>query len=554
MGRALGAGALPSAIPALAIALAGALVAAAQVEAHADSLVEAGRRICEEGLLPSGESLKGVRPGGFEALGREVACVLCHQRSGLGLTEGAVPVPPVSAPVLFRNERPLALGRTPRVAPGMQLQDYHFRTRPPYDDDTLARAIRDGLSPTGHVFNYLMPRYPLSADAMAALLAYLRQLSDRSSPGVTDRLAHIATVVAPGMDPARRASYLGVLQACVAERHPELKGKAPPGYLPWRLHVWDLVGPPETWGQQLQEQYARQPVFALVSGLGSDQWTPMEAFCESNRIPCLFPNLEVPGTPAGGRYSFYFYKGVLLEAEVAARYLKDRRARLGISRVVQVSRAEGSGARAAAALRSALDGAGIGVEHRVLTGSQGDVAGSLLAGLTAADALVLWLRESDLAELSAAAPPPAAGVVLVSGLLGGQERVPLTDPWKARLLLIYPFDPPYRWERRMAYNLRTWLDQRGLPRGDERLQGNTLAACNLLSEGMLRLRGRYQRDYLVEWTENYPTGMGNAPAPQAFPRFSLGPGQRFSSKGAYIARFSPTDPGRLERVEDWIVP
>jgi hypothetical protein len=167
---------------------------------------------------------------------------------------------------------------------------------------------------------------------------------------------------------------------------------------------------------------------------------------------------------------------------------------------------------------------------------------------------VLWLRKSDLAELSAAAPPPAAGVVLVSGLLGGQEKVPLTDPWKAKSLLIYPFDPPYRWERRMAYNLRTWLDQRGLPRGDERLQGNTLAACNLLSEGMLRLRGRYQRDYLVEWTENYPTGMGNAPAPQAFPRFSLGPGQRFSSKGAYIARFAPADPSRLERVEDWIVP
>jgi hypothetical protein len=117
MGRASGAGALSWAIPALALALAGVLVAAAQAEAHADSLVEAGRRIYEEGLLPSGESLKGVRPGGFEALGREVACVLCHQRSGLGLTEGAVPVPPVSAPVLFRNERPLTLGRTPLLAP-----------------------------------------------------------------------------------------------------------------------------------------------------------------------------------------------------------------------------------------------------------------------------------------------------------------------------------------------------------------------------------------------------------------------------------------------------
>ena len=67
----------------------------------------------------------------------------------MGLTEGAVPVPPVTAPVLFRNEQPLSLGREPRLAPGMQLKDWHFRTRPPYDDDTLARAIRAGISPPG---------------------------------------------------------------------------------------------------------------------------------------------------------------------------------------------------------------------------------------------------------------------------------------------------------------------------------------------------------------------------------------------------------------------
>ena len=86
------------------------------------------------------------------------------------------------------------------------------------------------------------------------------------------------------------------------------------------------------------------------------------------------------------------------------------------------------------------------------------------------------------------------------------------------------------------------------------LLGNTLAACSLLSESMSRLRGSYFRDYLVEMIENYPTGMGNAPAAQAFPRFTLGPGQRYSSKGAYIVKFKDADGAELELVHDWLVP
>ena len=72
---------------------------------------------------------------------------------------------------------------------------------------------------------------------------------------------------------------------------------------------------------------------------------------------------------------------------------------------------------------------------------------------------------------------------------------------------------------------------------------------------MLRLGGQYVRDHLVEWVENYPSAMGNAPAPEAFPRFSLGPGQRFSSKGAYLVRFATPQEKRLEPIRDeWIVP
>jgi hypothetical protein len=435
----------------------------------------------------------------------------------------------------------------------MEFKDYPFRTRPPYDDDALARAIRAGVNPDGYVFQYLMPRYELSEADMQSLVAYLRTLSAQPSPGVDATVAHFATVVAPGMEPARREAHLGVLRACFRERYPEpehdTSGMAQQGKRQvWRLHVWDLEGAPETWERQLSEHYARQPVFALISGLGGAEWTPVERFCEAQGLPCLFPNVDLPGSDAGRWYSFYYFRGLALEAAVLAQHIQESR---GLKRVVQVFRPNTAGAVAAATLREALAGSSLAVEDRAFPG---DATSRPLAGLKKSDALVLWLASEGLAALTRSGPP-AASLILVSGMLSGLENAPLPPAWKQAALMVYPYDPPGRWHLRMERNLRPWLAQQGLERVDERLQGNTLTACNLLTESMLRLRGRYFRDHLVEWVENYPSAMGNAPAPQAFPRFSLGPGQRFSSKGAYLVRFASPDKKRLVPVqEDWIVP
>ncbi|HET9651225.1 MAG TPA: cytochrome C, partial [Usitatibacter sp.] len=243
------------------------LVPACTTLTQEPSLVETGRRIYREGILASGEPLRGERPGGGAVSGREAACVLCHQRSGLGLTEGAVATPPVSGPALFENRvPPVAMGR---LAPGMKLQDYSFRTRPPYDDALLARAIREGVNPVGVRLQYLMPRYGLSERDMRALVAYLHTLSAQPSPGVEGGIVHFATVVAPGVDASRRDAYLDVLHACFAE-HPD-----------WRLHVWTLEGEPASWLAQLRSQSTRQPVFAAISGLGGDEWAPVERFCNA---------------------------------------------------------------------------------------------------------------------------------------------------------------------------------------------------------------------------------------------------------------------------------
>jgi cytochrome c553 len=521
------------------------LLCPALAEIPSAEQLERGRLIYETGRLASGEPLGADRGGGVVSTGEAAACIKCHQRSGYGLFEAANLVPPITGPALFENARPRA--QTPRRAKAMKHEEFPFLTRPAYNEETLARALREGVSPSGHQFGYLMPRYALDDADMSALIAYLRQLSSRPSPGIDQTSAHFATVIAPNQDSARRQAVIDTLKACFEERHPQGgAGQA------WHLHVWDLTGPPESWQAQLAAKYAEQPVFALVSGLGSSEWEPVHQFAESERIPQLFPNLDAAASENEGVYSFYFWKGVILEAHVIARYLADHAGETGLTRIVQLRRAEGAGAKAAEALRSLIKEP-VSLEDRVLKQSTPDELRAALSGLTSKDALVIWLDSGELAALGSV-PPPGAGQTVFSGWLSGLDSAPIPPGWKRVSLMVYPVDAPHRRHARMQFNLQPWLKAHGISYADEILLGNSLTACNLLTEGVLRLRGEFFRDYLVELTENYPSGMGNAPAPEAFPRFVIGPGQRYSSKGGYIVKFKGEDLGELELVQDWIVP
>jgi hypothetical protein len=460
-------------------------------------------------------------------------------------------VPPIIGRALFGVLRRPS-DRTPRHAPGIAFSDLPHRTRPPYDASTLARAIRDSVSTSGYRFQRVMPRYELNDADMVALVAYLKNLPGDPSPGTNGPSLQLATIIAPGADAGQRDVFLEVLRACLDERQVRPRGAREGG---WQLHVWELEGPQESWAVQLRERYARGPVFAVVSGLGGAQWAPVHRFCESERLPCLFPNIDLPGDAEEGIYSFYFSRGVLLEADLFATYLGKHRERLGIKRVLQLS-ADPAGAAAAAALRAALARQGVESEERLLELPEAAESGARwLAGAAAGDAIVLWLRADAIAALMQRMPaPPASQPVFMSGLLGGLERIPIAPAWQRTAYLSYPVDSPGRWEARARYNLRPWLQMHGLASHDERLQGNTLAACNSFAEAVYRTQGIYSRDYLLETVEYALSSMGNAGATAAFPRFVVGTGQRFVSKGGYIVRFARPSGTRLVPEGDWITP
>ena len=529
------------------------------------SLGAAGEAIYLRGVLRSGEPLEAA--GKFEGVpsvkGADAACVNCHQRSGLGTSEGYnlyLTVPPITGLYLFH-----ARGATSNE-PVLPYLEWMHGNRDPYTEATLARAIRDGVDSQGRPLSPLMPRYALGDADMTALTEYLKQLDVRQNPGVTDTVLHFATIITPDADPAKARAVLDVMQRYFADknlfpigasRNMRTSGRTEyaksmfMSHRLWELHVWELTGPASTWQAQLEQKLAREPVLAVVSGLGGSNWAPVHAFCEKAALPCLFPNADVPVDDNRDFYPLYFSKGVLLEAELIETAINDGRSG-GDSpiSVRQIYRSGDSGEAAANALAAQLKTRGITVSSRALgTDPAGRDLADALRDSGMGEVLVLWLRPQDIAALGEA--PAAPAKIFMSGLMGGLEHAPLPDSWRKRVRMAYPFDLPEGRRLRMQYAL-SWFSIKHIPIVDEQVQTDTYIACGLLAETLSHMADNLVQPFLIEMLQSaaerrlFNTGY--------YPHLVLGRNQHFASKGGYMVHFADSSGPRLVADSDWVIP
>jgi hypothetical protein len=513
----------------------------------------AGESIYRQGILPSGQPLIARREPDLAISGMDAACTNCHRRSGLGEIEGRIAIPPISGPYLFH---PRAKDRDDLDLPFV---DGMRADRDPYTDATLARAIREGIGVEGRPLNYLMPHYALTEPDMAALIAYLKHLMPSKVPGVTESVLHFATIITPDADPVKRRGMLDVLDHFFADKNAFVRAGSPrmrsshrmmfKANRRWQLHVWELTGPPESWEMQLRKDLEREPVFAVLSGLGGKNWAPVHRFCEQASLPCLFPNVDLPVVAERDFYSLYFSKGVLLEAELIAHQLTDAKNSAAAARVVQIFRANDIGESAAKSLREATAGAGLHIVDRRLskTNDERQLA-TALQDVGPHDALVLWLRPADIAFL--AQVPVRASNVLASGVMGGLGAAPVAGPWRSVIRLAYPFDLPEKRRIRVDYPLG-WFAIRKIPVVAEQVQADTYLACGLLSDTLNHVADSFMRDYLIERVEGM---LEHRIVTGYYPRLALAPNERFASKGGYIVHFAQPTGAQLTADTDWLVP
>ncbi len=195
----------------------------------------------------------------------------------------------------------------------------------------------------------------------------------------------------------------------------------------------------------------------------------------------------------------------------------------------------------------ALKSSTIQVETRKLAGLDAAQWQDAVKGLTDKDQVMLWLDVEGLTVASKASPKLEANTVFASGMLAKDDFSVIPKAW-SNLRVVYPYELGDKRAKNLeAYSL--WAITFGVARVNEAMQSEVYFNMVFLTDLMSQMLDNLHRDYMIERAEDM-LSFGTNFSP--YPRLSMSRGQRFASKGAYIAKLA--EDGELVVESDWIVP
>ncbi len=232
-----------------------------------------GRQIYTQGTSASGQPVVAVM-NGIDVPASILPCANCHALDGTGNPEGGVVPSNLQWHILTKPYT--------QTKPG-------GRTHKPYTASGVKKAISMGTDPSGNALHPTMPKYRLSLQDMADLVAYLKVIGTQPTPGVTDSTIAIG-LLQPATNNAEAVLALRITKAFIDDLNQR-------GGIYGRQLVLHVERP----GQNT----ATQP-FAYASG--NTSWASPEAIkaIDANQVPIVG---ILNGVPPGGslQYPHRFY-------------------------------------------------------------------------------------------------------------------------------------------------------------------------------------------------------------------------------------------------------
>jgi hypothetical protein len=519
----------------------------------ADEALRLGEAMYLKGLLPSGKPMRAVVQGDITVKGPMTTCSNCHMRSGLGSFEGNVLTLPTNGAKLFA---PLMTGQD---LPGSGMTRGQLdHPRRAYTDKSLAAALRSGIDPEGRKMSETMPRYDLDDTNMEIMIFYLKHLSSKYSPGVSDSEIRFATLVAGEVSPMDRRALLEPMESYLREEWNAgisdlVQLQRDSSYLKLSLDVWELKGPPDTWPDQLEKYYQKQPVFGLLGGISSEKWDPVHKFCEKHRVPCILPVTDLPVISESDWYTLYFSGGLYQEGEAAAKYLARVFDLPAGKQIVQVFRNNNEGNALSSGFAGTWKKLGQAtLQNRVISASEktGKAFWQELSNKHRNAVILLWLGPEDLAGMSALGElPDKPSMVFVSSTMLSGELYSLADEVRDFTFITYPNTLPEDREREEQI-VSQWLEFKKMPRTNMTVASKVYFLTRMLSNVLVNMRNNFYRDYFLDLFDVLEDQAKNS---SGYPRLSFGPGQRYASKGCYIVTIARGPQPKVVRQSDWVI-
>ena len=475
-----------------------------------------GRAIYLRGESPSGKEIQAV-VGEVDVPASTMTCAGCHGTRGEGKTEGGV-----TAGNLTWANLTKPYGHTHPTG----------RKHGPFDEASFVRAVIGGTDSSQNVMLAAMPRYKLSAEDAADIIAYLKRIEEDHDPGLTDAAVRVGTLLpATGALAGTGAAMKDVLTAFFAEFN---TGGGVYGRRV-ELQSAETGADAAATAANTRRLVEEGQVFAVVGGMSAGADRELLTLAQELEVPFVGPATLLPQSgPGANRYVFYLMPGLGEQARALVNFHAKRRA--GAQSKVAVVYADGTiGAAAAAAVEDQCKKANCGPVQKVSYERGKFDAPALVRSLKGADAVYFFGAGGEemtfLKEAEAALWRPD---LFLLGVLTGRELVASVPAgFKDKIFLTFPTVPADVSEAG-AGELRALATKYKFEVRHTAAQLTALAAAKILVEGLKRGGRDLTREKLVTALEgfyDYETGLT--------PRLTFGPNRRIGAAGAYVVQIDP---------------
>jgi ABC-type branched-subunit amino acid transport system substrate-binding protein len=476
-----------------------------------------GQQVYLHGISASGQEIVAVLGAeGTPVRASVVPCANCHGHDGRGRPEGGITPANITWEVLTKPY-------------GVIHAD--GRRHGPYTERLLTRAITMGIDPAGERLHAAMPRYRLSQQDAADLIAYMKTLGTARDPGVTDDAIRVGAIVPS----AGRLAESGAAVQAVLTAYFDRVNKGG-GVYARRIEA-RFMRAPEADDDRLEavESFVReQQVFALVSSFLAGADKEISALLDRRQIPLVGTFTLTPelGFPLN-RYVFHLHQGVKGEVEALAAFAARRYAGGKVTRAIVVTD-EALSQDLARTLRDGLETTDPILEIRIAR-QQFD---------TASVVRQIDDRRIDAVFLVAVGAPLNAIVkeahgagrradFFIPGSLATQEVMELPADLTDRVFLALPTLSSDATAEGLA-EYRSLAASYALPSHHQAEQLAALSSAKILVEGLRRAGREASRESLVQALEglyDFRTGL--------LPGVTFGPNRRVGILPARVVKLDP---------------
>ncbi|MDD1616397.1 MAG: ABC transporter substrate-binding protein, partial [Methylococcaceae bacterium] len=263
-----------------------------------------GKQLYSTGASSSGKAISArVGLESTELSGTQLPCVSCHGEDGRGRPEGGI----VPTNITFEYLT-LAYGHN----------HDNGRKHAAFTSDTIVKAISDGIDPAGNQLDVAMPRYTLSNDDSADLIAYLKRLANEVDAGLTETTIRVGTLLPlHGALADTGQAMKDILSAYFNEinAHGGIYNRK------IQLEVAEFTGDSESTLKNVRRLFESEPVFAMISPFSGNLEQDILLLSEQQGIPqigayTLFPEEDVTRS----QFAFYLLAGLNNESRAMVDY------------------------------------------------------------------------------------------------------------------------------------------------------------------------------------------------------------------------------------------